>query len=307
MKRLSLLVLLSALAAPLHAQTIDDGIMMGVHSLQAGNFYTRDTWDQYWEGTLKRTNGNIGTITTQTDTWSAVYGVTDRLSVMGSVPRVWTNPSAGVLAGQRGMQDITLAGKFSFYEHSSEKYGRLRAIAAVSGSFPISDYTPDFAPLSIGTQSQRISPRLTLYYRANVGVYLNGTTSYTRRADVTIDRPYFFTDDQITFSNQVPMPNVSDYTVSVGYLKHELNANVSYSEQTTQGGGDTRRQDMPFVSNRQNFSRVGAMAMYTLPKIKDIAVQFEVAHILDGRNVGQSTSYTFGVLYCRAYRGRLTR
>ena len=29
-------------------------------SIQAGDVYTQDTWDWSWEGTLKRTNGNIG-------------------------------------------------------------------------------------------------------------------------------------------------------------------------------------------------------------------------------------------------------
>jgi hypothetical protein len=307
MKTFSLFVLLSALAVPLHAQTIDDGIMMTARSLQTGDIYTRDTWDQYWEGTLKRTNGNIGTITTQTNAWSAVYGVTDRLSVMGSVPLVWTRPSQGVLQGQRGMQDITLGGKFAFLERSSAKHGALRAIVAVSGSFPLSNYTPDFAPLSLGTQSQRISPRLTLNYQTDTGVYLNATTSYTRRADVTLDRPYYFTDNQFFLTNQVQMPNVADYAVSVGYLKHDLNTNLSYSQQTTQGGGDIRRQDAPFVSNRVNFSRVGAMAMYPIPRIPSVAFQFAVGYILDGRNVGQSTTFTTALLYSRAAKGSLIR
>jgi hypothetical protein len=292
---------------PLHAQTIDDGIMMTTRSVQAGNVYTRDTWDEYWEGTLKRTNGNIGTITTQTDAWSAVYGFTDRLTVMGSVPRVWTRPSQGVLAGQTGMQDLTLGGKFALYERSSDRYGAWRAIVALSGSFPISNYTPDFAPLSIGNQSQRITPRLTLNYQTDTGVFLNGTTSYTRRADVTIDRPYYFTDNQFFLTNQVEMPNVADYAVSVGYLKHDVHAHVAFSRQTTQGGGDIRRQDAPFVSNRQNFSKIDVMGMYPIPKINAVAFQFAVAHILDGRNVGQSTTYTFAVLYSRAHSGRLIR
>ena len=153
----------------------------------------------------------------------------------------------------------------------------------------------------------RISPRLTLKYQTETGVYLNATTSYTRRADVTLDRPYFFTDNQLTLSSQVPMPNVVDYTVSVGYLKHDLNTYVGYSQQTTQGGGDIRRQDMPFVNNRVNFSRVTAMAMYPIPKINAVAFQFAAARILDGRNVGQSTTYTFGVLYSHAHGGRLIR
>ena len=306
MKTLSLCVLLSALAVPLRAQTIDDGIMMTARSLQAGNIYSRNTWDEYWEGTLKRTNGNLGTVTTDTNSWNAVYGFTDRLTILGSVPLVWTNASQGVLQGQRGMQDITLGGKFSFLERSN-KVGMLRAIVALSGAFPLSSYTPDFAPLSLGTQSQRIQPRLTLNYQSEPGWNLNASTSYTRRADVTLDRPYFFTDDVLTLSNQVPMPNVVDYVVSAGYLNHNLNASVSYFQQTTQGGGDIRRQDMPFVSNRVNFSRISGMAMYPVPKFNRAAVMFSYAYVLDGRNVGQSTTYTVGILYSHSNAGRLIR
>jgi hypothetical protein len=32
---------------------------------------------------------------------------------------------------------------------------------------------------------------------------------------------------------------------------------ITFSQQTTLGGGDIRRQDMPFVSNRMNLSRIG--------------------------------------------------
>jgi hypothetical protein len=307
MKTLTLLAFFAALAVPLRAQTIDDGIMMPARSLQAGNIYTRDTWDEYREGTLKRTNGNIGAITTQTNAWAAVYGVTDRLSILGLVPWVWTRASQGVLQGQSGMQDITIGGKYAVIERSSAKYGALRAIVAVSGSLPLSSYTPDFAPFSIGTHSQRIAPRVTLNYQTDTGIYLEGTTAYTRRGSVTLDRPYYFTDNQFFVTNQVTMPDVVDYMVSVGYLKHDLNTHLAYSQQTTQGGGDIRRQDMPFVSNRANISKVSAMAMYPIPKINAVAFQFAVGYVFDGRNVGQATSLTFGLLYLHAAHGRLIR
>jgi hypothetical protein len=307
MKTFLFVLLLGAVCVPLHAQTIDDGILMTARSIQTGDVYTRDTWDEYWEGTLKRTNGNIGTITTQSHAGVLAYGVTNRISVFAQVPFAWTRPSQGVLQGQSGMQDMMIGGKYSFLERSSAKYGALRALVALSGAFPLSDYTPDFAPLSIGTQSRRLTPRLTLNYQTDTGVYLNGTTSYTRRADVTLDRPYYFTDNQFFLTNRVEMPDVADWTASVGYLKHDLNAFVGYTQQRTQGGGDIRRQDAPFVSNRVNFSRVSAMAMYPIPKINAIAFQFEVAHIVDGRNVGQSTTLMFGILYSHAAQRRLIR
>ncbi len=307
MKHTVLLLTALAIAVPLHAQTIDDGIMMTAKSIQTGDVYTRDKWDEYWEGSLKRVNGNIGEITTRTNALVVAYGATNRVSLFGALPWVWTQPSQGVLLGQHGVQDVMIGGKYAFIERSSPHLGQLRAIVGVSGSFPLSNYTPDFAPLSIGTQSQRITPRLTLNYQTETGIYLNGTAAYTRRADVTLDRPYYFTDNQFFLTNQVDMPDVVESTVSVGYLKHDLNAYVGYTQHTTQGGGDIRRQDMPFVNNRVNFSQVSAMAMYPIPKINAVAFQLAVAHIVDGRNVGQSTTLTFGFLYSRAAERRLIR
>jgi len=306
MKTLLLGAVFVVVCLPLHAQTIDDGIMMAKHSLQAGDVYTHDSWDHYWEGALKRDNGNIGTVTTETHTLTAMYGLSDRLTLIGSVPYVQTQPSMGVLQGQSGLQDITIGGKYSFLERSSPTRG-LRAIAAVYGGFPLTDYTPDFAPLSIGTQSQRISGRLTLNYQTQAGIYVNGTTAYTLRGDVTLDRPYYYTDGQLSLTDQVTMPNTAEYAVSFGYLKHDLNTNVSFLQQATQGGGDIRRQDAPFVSNEVNFSKVGAMAMYPIPKIRMISVYGSWGRIVDGRNVGQSTTFSLGLLYSYAAQGRLTR
>src|SRR5436189_2651789 len=261
MKIPGLSAFLLLLCAPLQAQTVDDGIMMAQRSLQAGVIYTHDSWDEYWEGSLARVNGNIGTLTTEASAATAVYGLTDRLTLLGSVPYVWTNPSMGVLQGQQGVQDLTLAGKYSFFERSSPRRGALRTIAVASTSLPLTKYIADFAPLSIGNQSKRISGRLTLNYQTHVGMYLDGSGAYTKRSDVTLDRPYYYTSGQFFFTDQVEMPDVADYIVSAGYLTHDLNASVSFSQQFTQGGGDTRRQDMPFVSNRMNYSKVRGMAM----------------------------------------------
>lgn len=300
-------VLFATLSVSVHAQTIDDGIMMARHDLFTGDVYTHDSWDQYWEGTLKRVNGNIGTITTQTDIWSANYGITDRLNVIGTIPYVWTRPSQGVLQGQRGFQDITLSGKYAFLERTSTKYGSLRAIVVLSGGIPLTDYTPDFQPLSIGSASKRVSGRFTLNYQSDPGWYLNGSTAYTWRRHVTLDRPYYYTDGQLFFTDEVAMPDVVDYVVSAGYLKRGLNANVAFSQQVTRGGGDIRRQDSPFVSNRMNFSKAGAMVMYPLPKLRNLAFQFAYAHTIDGRNVGQATTFTTGLLYRFHVYGRPTQ
>jgi hypothetical protein len=93
------------------------------------------------------------------------------------------------------------------------------------------------------------------------------------------------------------MPNVVDFNLSVGYINRGLETKLSYMQQITQGGGDIRRQDMPFVSNRMNFSKAEALVMYYLPKPKYVAVRGAYSYTLAGRNVGQSSTFTLGVMY----------
>jgi hypothetical protein len=162
-------------------------------------------------------------------------------------------------------------------------------------------------PLSIGSASKRLSGRFTLHYQSNPGWFGTGTMAYTWRGKVTLDRPYFYTDGRLTFSDEVPMPDVLDYTVSGGYMKRGLMAQAFFSQQRTRGGGDIRRQDMPFVSNRMNYSRVGASLMYPLPKLQSFRVQAAYAYTPDGRNVGQATSFTAGLMYLFDFRKRPTQ
>jgi len=67
--------------------------------------------------------------------------------------------------------------------------------------------------------------------------------------------------------------------------------------QRTLGGGDIRRQDMPFVSNRMNFTAAHAEVMYFLPGLSGLRLDLGAAHVLSGRNVGQSTTIMTGLTY----------
>jgi hypothetical protein len=289
---------LAVLAAwPAAAQTIDDGIMLPKGTLFVGQVYTHDDWTDYWEGALKRSNGNIGTLTTQSNHWFGNYAVTDRINVIASVPYVWTRASQGVLHEMHGVQDLTIAGKYSFWEMPSTPMGSIKAIGVLSAGLPLTDYTPDFQPLSIGSASKRVTARATFNVQTAPGWFVNGTTAYTWRAHVTLDRPYYFTMDQLFFTDEVSMPRIAEVAVSSGYNRHGLMAQGGLSVQRTRGGGDIRRQDMPFVSNRMNFSRAGGMVMYAIPKLGGVAAQFSIAHVFEGRNVGQSTTTTAGLMY----------
>ncbi len=83
--------MLAFFSVSLGAQNIEDGIMVSKKNLFTGPVYTYSYWNEYWEGTRQRTNGNIGTVITQSANWYSDYGITDRVNVIVSVPYVWTH------------------------------------------------------------------------------------------------------------------------------------------------------------------------------------------------------------------------
>ena len=298
--------LMLALCTLARGQTIDDGIMVSRNTACTGFLYTHDAWDHYWEGALNRTNGNLGTVTTQTMDYTANYGVLSRLNVIGSVPYVWTNASKGVLHGQSGFQDITLAAKYRVLQFPLKADNGANVFAVVSGSIPMTNYSPDFQPLSIGLNSRTIAPRVTANYQGLGGLYVNGSAAYVFRGNVTLDRPYYYTNGQLYLSNKVAMPNQFDYIVSAGYRGHNMMLVGNYSKQQTRGGGDIRRQDQPFVSNRMNFSKAGFSTVLPVPLhwVKGLQYWFTYSNTFEGRNVGQSTTITTGMMYLvRLHRG----
>jgi hypothetical protein len=296
MKRL-LLILTVLTAATVHAQIPTDGLLMAKGSLCTGFMYQHDQWKSYWEGGLKRENGNIGTVTTQTLMWYGVYGLNSKINLMASLPYISTKASMGTLHGMVGIQDLMLAVKYKALDVGSDA-GRFRAFAVASFATPLSDYTPDFLPLAIGMASTTATARVNLNYSMDEkGPYINTSAGYTMRSNVTIDRSAYYTDGTYFSTNEVDMPNVVDYRIDLGYHKGALQVAASWVQMITLGGGDIRRQDMPFVSNQMNSSSVSGLVMYYLPRPKNFGVRAQVSQVVSGRNVGQSTSLMGGLLY----------
>jgi len=189
-----------------------------------------------------------------------------------------------------GVQDITLAIKYQLLATPLTDRGTLRAMVVGAAGIPASNSVPDFLPLSIGLASRQFSGRFTLNFQAHQGWFVNGSVAHTWRTKVTLDRPAYYTNGQLYLSNEVAMPDVFDYTVTAGYQRGRLCIPISLSQQRTLGGGDIRRQDMPFVSNRMDFVKVGGLVMYR-------GVRLGMSRVVNGRNVGQATTFTGGFLY----------
>jgi hypothetical protein len=190
-----------------------------------------------------------------------------------------------------------VAAKYTVVERPKTALGAMRALASLTAFLPLTDYTPDFQPLSIGSASRRVALRGTLSFQGEGGRFVDASSAYTYRHEVGLDRPYYFTADQLFTTDVVQMPALFDWGGMAGYRRSGLMAAATVSQQWMHTGGDIRRQDMPFVSNRQNALRVGGVVMYPIPKLAPLAVRVSYAYTVTGRNVGQSKTFSAGVTY----------
>ena len=234
-------------------------------------------------------------MTTQSVTFLAGYAITDRIAVMTALPYVSSHASQGVLSDMSGFQDLTLSARYRLMSARTQSHGAFSAFISASGSIPVSDYTPDFLPLSIGSGGSRAAGRLILDYQSASSWFANASAAYTFCNNVKLNRSSYYTNGQLYLTNEVAMPNVFESSISAGYKHGRLHVPLSLTQQRTLGGGDIRRQDMPFVSNRMNFTRVDGSIAYALRM--NLSVRLGAGRVLTGRNVGRSTTFTSGLFY----------
>lgn len=293
-KWLSLLALIT-IASPAMAQTEFDAIMMNRKQLCNGFMYNYSSWDNYWEGTMKRTNENIGTISTQSVMYMGAYGITDDLNVLLGAPFVWTKASAGTLHGLNGVQDVSAFIKWKALKLAIAKDQKLNVFLVGGISTPLTDYVVDFLPLSIGLGSTNLTGRVMADYQ-NKWFSATGSAAYVHRSNVEIDRESYF-DTEMHLTNEVNMPNAMQYQLRTGYRGKYLIAEALLSNWTTLGGFDITRNNMPFPSNKMNSTTVGTWLKYSLPSHSNLQFYGGANFTVAGRNVGQATSYNVGAFY----------
>lgn len=290
---LLLLVLVLQMKAAI-AQTDIDGIMMEKHALCIGPMAGYSSWKNYWEGTLKRDNKNMGTVSTSMYSIMGDYGITSKWNVLFGLPYIKTKASAGQLKGLKGLQDLSLWVKWKAYSKKIGQ-GRLSLFAIGGYSLPASNYTGDFLPMSIGLESKNLSVRaMADYQRGSWFGTISGT--YVRRSNVTLDRTSYYTTE-MHYTNEVKMPDAASFNVRAGYRDKGLIAEVFADNWTTLGGFDITRNNMPFVSNRMNATRIGFNFKYEMPFHRNLSLTGDAFTTIAGRNMGQASGFNAGIFY----------
>ncbi|HZF65276.1 MAG TPA: hypothetical protein VEZ55_12350 [Chitinophagaceae bacterium] len=281
------------------AQTDFDADMMAKDLFCSGFMYSSSAWDHYWEGTLKRKNENIGTVTTQMFAYMGAYGVSKKFNLLFGLPYVKTKASAGTLHGMKGVQDLSLFAKWMPYSQNIGK-GKLSLIGVGGFSFPASNYTPDFLPMSIGLGSKTVTGRLIADYQIG-NFFATASGTYFYRNNITIDRDAYYTTE-MHLTNEVQMPNANSVSLRTGYRTKYLWAEAVFNKFTTLGGFDISRNNMPFPSNRMNATSAGFRVKYTPKSLDRLSLLANGDYVLSGRNVGQSTSIAGSIFYILSFR-----
>jgi len=276
------------------AQTDADALMIPKNYFCAAGVYTHNSWDHYWEGTFKRDNLNLGTVSSNVYSVGGNYGLSNRINLLFMVPYVTTNASAGTLRGQQNFQDLNASFKWMAIKEEIGT-GLFSFHAILSGSIPLSNYQADFLPLSIGLHSKNVALRGLLNYQTG-RFFVAGAGQYIRRSNITIDRNSYYTTE-MHYTNEVQMPNLTNFFVSSGYRSLKFNAEAVLTKVTTLGGFDIRKNDMPFPSNKMNATTAGVILKYSFQSISGLELTGGGNYVLDGRNVGQTRSFFAGVYY----------
>jgi hypothetical protein len=276
------------------AQTDMDGLMMEKNLFCVGATYGSSTWKNYWEGTLKRENLNLGTVTTNNVAINGNYGITNKLNAIFSVPYIKTKASAGQLKGQQGVQDLSLFVKWVGIEQQLKK-GILKGILVGGVSLPLTNYTPDLLPLSIGMHSKTASLRAMVDYQKG-NWFGTASATYVVRDNVKLDRESYYTTE-LHYTNEVAMPDATNLNLRAGYRSETWIIEALFNRWITNGGFDITRNNMPFVSNTMNASTIGLHIKYDTKFVNGLSFVGDAMTTLAGRNVGQSSSINVGAFY----------
>ena len=299
--KIYLLTILTFISFFAKAQMMNDGIFMAKGNLCGGVTYMNDSWSKYWEGTLSRENKNLGTLTTQSVALMGNYGISDRFNLMFTLPYVTTKASEGTSKGMSGMQDLTMSVKYRIAQVKN-----LSVIGSVGASIPTSNYVADYLPFAIGTQAKTAFARGILYYTFPKDLALTVHGTYTARSNIRVDRQMYFAGRGF-FTNEMIMPNITNLGAKFGHYSYRWQLEATLDQQITDGNlewqsegllastADILRNSMPGLCNKFDYTKVGFIAAYRVPALKDLQIMVTGGKILSGRNVGESTTFSVGI------------
>lgn len=282
------------------AQTPSDAIMMKQRETCVAVVYENSSFDEYWEGTLLRTNGTIATVKRNMVAPQIAIGILDKLNLLAMAPYVQTKstePNGGKFAGAAGFQDLSLALKGELLNKKMGP-GKLAALATVGFSTPMTNYLSDYRPYSLGNGTTEYSFRGILQYKLDNGLYARAALAYLLRGETKAERDYYYNNGSF-YTPWMDVPSAWNYNAVAGIwlLSDKLKLELNYMGLQSTSGDDIRPYNAAQPTNKVDMDVLGASAQYYFKKPKGLGVLAYFSQTLNGRNVGKSTQFGAGITY----------
>lgn len=247
----------------LKGQGMIDGYMKGKGKADFALSYTLENSTKYYAGTTEiNVSRKINSISL-----FGVYGITNRLDVLASIPYI-----------NGDLQDGNLYLKYSLADLKVKGVGDLKFIVAGGISTPLSNYFTESAE-SIGQQATTLSPRGLIQLNLKHGFFINVISGYNHSSD--------------------PTPASIPASVKLGMAKGKWYGDVWLDYQSRIGGKDYRgvgdRAPSTFRELGVSYAKVGGVIYYGFKS--NMGVALGGAYTLGGENTSIATRVSVGYIY----------
>ena len=300
MRILQLLIITFLYASTMKSQTPTDAQFMDKKLSCLAVTYGEESWSRYWESTLYRENGNIGTLTRTTIMPMVAYGITRDINVIAGLPYVKTKTSQGTLAGSEGFQDFSLALKAKIATLDFDSSLFINLIGVLGGAIPVSNYNDDYGPQMLGLGCKEANGRLMVELIHKSGIYLRPQASYHLRTSCQIERDFYYSSEGPVYSDKIDIPNQTLMSLIFGVKlldNDRLRAEVGYNKFNTIGGTEIRRQEMPLTNSNMDGESMNATMQYHPSFLRQSSIILSYSQIMTGQNIGKSRAIMGGLTY----------
>jgi len=303
MKRgqIGICIILFLLGSESIAQTPSDGIMMDARKACVLANYDAGTFDQYWEGSLLRSNETIATVHRNTALPMAAIGILDQLNLYLGAPYVSTHstyPNGGKFAGANGFQDFYIGLKYRVFQKKMKQDNTLAGFLNVGFSAPMTNYLSDYMPYSIGFGAPELSYRGVLQYELSKGPYIRAAAAYLWRGYTEAERDYYYNNGSY-YTPWMDVPSAWNFEAVIGswFLNKTLKVELAYNGLRSLSGDDIRPYNAPQPTNMVHWDRMGLSAQYFIEKVKGLSVLAYHTRVINGRNAAKISNFGGGVTY----------
>jgi hypothetical protein len=271
-------------------QFADDAIMLPKKGLFLHLSYAESRFDSYWEKDVLYKNPDIGKVTKQAAKAHLSFGLSNRINIFASLPYFRNNSNLGFTSKQEGFQDLSGGLKVSVLDPNNP----FSVVLSGAVSKPLNSYNLDNQILALGLGSRTINGKLILRYKLESGLYLGAQGGYLGREIVTLENDIYKNNNELVYSNQVAPPDGYDYGLKLGYMGSSFQIEAFGDKFTSLSGDDIQYNQLPFISNKVNFTSAG---IYTKYQIKKVGFTVKASQIISGINTPKALNISAGLFF----------